>query len=84
MHNSVRTLLCTHRRVLTGSFLCARRPPAGAGGKRRVLPSRLCQWVVGRCAREVLAVPHPAQEQGLLAHCGHARFVWNLAVEQLG
>lgn len=24
------------------------------------------------------------QEQALLAHCGHARYVWNLAVEQLG
>lgn len=26
--------------------------------------------------------PTPEQEQGLLRHCGHARFVWNLAVEQ--
>ncbi|TDD80245.1 transposase [Actinomadura darangshiensis] len=26
--------------------------------------------------------PTPAQEQTLLEHCGHARFVWNLAVEQ--
>ncbi|MEU0522000.1 transposase [Streptosporangium sp. NPDC006007] len=26
--------------------------------------------------------PSPAQEQGLAGHCGHARFVWNLAVEQ--
>ncbi|SFN25849.1 Transposase [Actinomadura madurae] len=26
--------------------------------------------------------PSPAQEAGLLEHCGHARFVWNLAVEQ--
>ncbi|GAA1781949.1 transposase [Actinomadura chokoriensis] len=26
--------------------------------------------------------PTPAQEAGLLEHCGHARFVWNLAVEQ--
>jgi transposase len=26
--------------------------------------------------------PTPVQEVGLLAHCGHARFVWNLAVEQ--
>jgi transposase len=26
--------------------------------------------------------PTPAQAAGLLAHCGHARFVWNLAVEQ--
>src|SRR5919108_6034401 len=26
--------------------------------------------------------PTPAQEQGLLDHCAHARFVWNLAVEQ--
>ncbi|TDC58189.1 transposase [Actinomadura sp. KC345] len=24
----------------------------------------------------------PVQEAGLLEHCGHARFVWNLAVEQ--
>ncbi|MCP9970899.1 helix-turn-helix domain-containing protein [Actinomadura madurae] len=23
-----------------------------------------------------------AQEAGLLEHCGHARYVWNLAVEQ--
>ncbi|WP_433477233.1 RNA-guided endonuclease InsQ/TnpB family protein [Spirillospora sp. CA-142024] len=28
--------------------------------------------------------PTPAQEQALLEHCGHARFVWNLAVEQHG
>jgi IS605 OrfB family transposase len=27
-------------------------------------------------------VPTPAQEAGLLEHCAHARFVWNLAVEQ--
>jgi transposase len=27
-------------------------------------------------------LPTPAQEVGLLAHCGQARFVWNLAVEQ--
>ncbi|QFY14860.1 transposase [Nonomuraea phyllanthi] len=26
--------------------------------------------------------PSPAQEAALLVHCGHARFVWNLAVEQ--
>jgi putative transposase len=26
--------------------------------------------------------PTPAQEAGLLDHCAHARFVWNLAVEQ--
>ncbi|WP_433473923.1 RNA-guided endonuclease InsQ/TnpB family protein [Spirillospora sp. CA-142024] len=26
--------------------------------------------------------PSPVQEQALLEHCGHARFVWNLAVEQ--
>jgi putative transposase len=26
--------------------------------------------------------PTPAQQIGLLAHCAHARFVWNLAVEQ--
>ncbi|MED7931801.1 transposase [Nonomuraea sp. LP-02] len=26
--------------------------------------------------------PSPAQEQVLLEHCGHARYVWNLAVEQ--
>lgn len=28
--------------------------------------------------------PEAAQEEKLLMHCGHARFVWNLAVEQLG
>ncbi|WP_189241252.1 RNA-guided endonuclease InsQ/TnpB family protein, partial [Actinomadura livida] len=28
--------------------------------------------------------PTPVQEAGLLEHCGHARFVWNLAVEQHG
>nr|WP_245585559.1 helix-turn-helix domain-containing protein [Pseudonocardia asaccharolytica] len=28
--------------------------------------------------------PTREQEQALLAHCGHARYVWNLAVEQLG
>ncbi|KAB8195941.1 transposase [Nonomuraea phyllanthi] len=26
--------------------------------------------------------PTPAQEAALLEHCGHARFVWNLSVEQ--
>src|ERR671925_1599009 len=26
--------------------------------------------------------PSPAQEQALLEHCAHARYVWNLAVEQ--
>ncbi|MCL2584088.1 MAG: helix-turn-helix domain-containing protein [Streptosporangiales bacterium] len=26
--------------------------------------------------------PSPGQEALLLGHCGHARFVWNLAVEQ--
>ncbi|MCW2946638.1 MAG: Mobile element protein [Actinoallomurus sp.] len=26
--------------------------------------------------------PTPAQQQALLEHCAHARFVWNLAVEQ--
>jgi putative transposase len=26
--------------------------------------------------------PTPEQEEGLLGHCAHARFVWNLAVEQ--
>ncbi|MEU6997877.1 transposase [Nonomuraea sp. NPDC046570] len=26
--------------------------------------------------------PTPAQEAALLEHCGHARYVWNLAVEQ--
>jgi putative transposase len=26
--------------------------------------------------------PTPSQEAGLLEHCAHARFVWNLAVEQ--
>lgn len=28
--------------------------------------------------------PTVEQEQQLLSHCGHARYVWNLAVEQLG
>ena len=28
--------------------------------------------------------PDPVQEQQLLVYCGHARYVWNLAVEQLG
>ncbi len=27
-------------------------------------------------------LPSPAQEVALLAHCAHARFVWNLALEQ--
>ena len=27
-------------------------------------------------------VPSPAQEAVLREHCGHARYVWNLAVEQ--
>ncbi|TXK41483.1 RNA-guided endonuclease TnpB family protein [Nonomuraea sp. C10] len=26
--------------------------------------------------------PSPVQEQALLEHCGHARYVWNLAVQQ--
>ncbi|GAA2431763.1 hypothetical protein GCM10010191_52020 [Actinomadura vinacea] len=28
--------------------------------------------------------PTPEQEQALLSHCAHARYVWNLAVEQHG
>lgn len=28
--------------------------------------------------------PDAVQEQQLLIYCGHARYVWNLAVEQLG
>lgn len=28
--------------------------------------------------------PTAEQELSLLAHCGHARYIWNLAVEQLG
>src|ERR671925_319996 len=28
--------------------------------------------------------PTPAQEDVLLGHCAHARYVWNLAVEQRG
>ncbi|GAA2443025.1 hypothetical protein GCM10010191_69270 [Actinomadura vinacea] len=28
--------------------------------------------------------PTPEQEQALLWHCAHARYVWNLAVEQHG
>ena len=27
-------------------------------------------------------LPTPAQQAGLRDHCGHARYVWNLAVEQ--
>ncbi|WP_272944123.1 helix-turn-helix domain-containing protein [Actinopolymorpha alba] len=27
-------------------------------------------------------MPSPTQEAGLLDHCGHARFMWNLALEQ--
>jgi putative transposase len=26
--------------------------------------------------------PDPNQEQALAGHCAHARYVWNLAVEQ--
>ncbi|MEV7386645.1 MULTISPECIES: helix-turn-helix domain-containing protein [unclassified Streptomyces] len=26
--------------------------------------------------------PTPVQEQQMLLHCAHARYVWNLAVEQ--
>ena len=29
-------------------------------------------------------LPTPAQEAVLRGHCGHARYVWNLAVEQHG
>ncbi|MEV5708490.1 helix-turn-helix domain-containing protein [Actinoallomurus sp. NPDC052274] len=36
-------------------------------------------WVAGMRFR---LAPTPAQEQGLLEHCSHARYVWNLAVEQ--
>jgi len=27
-------------------------------------------------------LPTPEQEEAMLAHCQHARYVWNLAVEQ--
>ncbi|WP_254714919.1 transposase [Actinomadura sp. NAK00032] len=36
----------------------------------------------GRCVSRYRLCPTPAQEAGLLEHCSHARFVWNLAVEQ--
>ena len=40
--------------------------------------------VVGtvECVSRFRLYPTPAQEAGLLEHCGHARFVWNLAAEQ--
>ncbi|WP_372510263.1 helix-turn-helix domain-containing protein [Actinomadura madurae] len=34
------------------------------------------------CVSRYRLCPTPVQEAGLLEHCGHARFVWNLAVEQ--
>ena len=36
----------------------------------------MCSYVA------IPAAPHPAQEAVLRNHCGHARYVWNLAVEQ--
>lgn len=34
------------------------------------------------CVTRYRLLPIPAQEQALVEHCGHARYVWNLAVEQ--
>jgi putative transposase len=40
-------------------------------------------WVYDGSMSRYRLYPTRDQEQQLLAHCGHARFVWNLAVEQL-
>lgn len=36
----------------------------------------------GRCMSRYRLYPESNQEAALLAHCAHARYVWNLAVEQ--
>lgn len=41
-------------------------------------------WVYNVAMSRYRLYPTAEQEQKLLAHCGHARYVWNLAVEQLG
>lgn len=51
----------------------------GSGGQQPIL-SVVADSVLGVSRYRLL--PTPDQEAGLLAHCGHARFVWNLAVEQ--
>lgn len=40
-------------------------------------------WVYHGAMSRYRLYPSPVQEQQLLTHCGHARYVWNLAVEQL-
>ena len=57
-------------------------PAFGPGRKRRFTSSkcRRCSLVCSHVPYRLL--PSPAQEAVLRDHCAHARFVWNLAVEQ--
>ncbi|WP_312032907.1 RNA-guided endonuclease InsQ/TnpB family protein [Actinomadura latina] len=50
----------------------------------RVLSVGVVSVVVGRLrsVSRYRLCPTPAQEAGLVEHCSHARYVWNLAVEQ--
>jgi putative transposase len=51
--------------------LCGRAMPVGVGG---------AGYIAGVSRFRLL--PTSVQQVGLLEHCRHARFVWNLAVEQ--
>jgi putative transposase len=67
----------------TAGTATARGAAAGAGGAGeeiiRPLPTRVAArpWL-----SRYRLYPTPAQETALLSHCTHARYVWNLAVEQ--
>ena len=61
--------------------------PSGRGGnaeRSHMVVSRFLSVGVGRLlgVSRYRLQPSPAQEAALLEHCGHARYVWNLAVEQ--
>jgi putative transposase len=58
-----------------------------AGEESRFRRALACNAVVGvsgyiAAMSRFRLLPTPAQQVGLLEHCRHARFVWNLAVEQ--
>src|SRR6202453_410316 len=68
------------RSVIT---MAAWRPrPSGRGGNAASPPSKCRRYPIVCSYVPVPAHPRPCQEAVLRDHCGHARYVWNLAVEQ--
>src|SRR5690606_21276577 len=62
--------------------------PSFRAGRKAETVGHVCLLVLSVAVGSLIGVsryrlqPSPAQEQALLEHCRHARFVWNLAVEQ--